>query len=157
MDDATAMRQRLGVSDAPLVRLGLTTACRFFRHDIGVNPLDWIDYFRGVDFHHPVRVEVLALGTSLTQHMSLGRRREKPFAYFTVPGTSPTSTGTTFPAIAFQAYVTTQPVRALLSVAAPISFHDLQRRNFDPVSRMGGGTQFVLAERDVVTRLKRVR
>jgi hypothetical protein len=156
MDDVIEMRQRLGIADAPVVRAGLGTACRFFRHDVGVNPHDWTAYFRGIDFHHPVRVDVLARGTRLTRHLAPSPRA-KPFAYFTVPGTSPTRTGTSFSHVEYQAFVTTQAVRALVSVATPISFNDVHRASFDPVSRMGGGTQFVIAERDVTSRLERER
>ena len=150
MNDVSAMQQFLGLPDAPMVRNGLAEACRFFRHELGVSPDDWQDYFRGIDFHCPVALRELPEGTQLARHVSTGRARPKPFVYFTIPGTSPTSTGTTFPAVRFERYRVQSPVRVLVSVAAPISFNNLQKCVFDDVSRMGGGTQYILASRDLV-------
>jgi hypothetical protein len=148
MDDVIVMRGRLGLPDASMVREGLEAACQFFRQQLGTRPEDWIDYFRGIDFHHPVRADVVAAGTRLARHVSQGPARPKPFLYFTAPGTSPTRTGTTFPKVRFEEYRATRPIRALVSIAASISFNNLSRGVLDPVSRAGGGTQYIIAGRD---------
>jgi hypothetical protein len=106
-----------------------------------------VDYFRGIDFHSDVYAHVLEVGTPLARHVSTGPARPKPFVYFTVPGTSPTSTGTTFNEVRFERGQVLTPVPALVSVAASISFNNLQLRSFDDVSRVGGGTQYIIARR----------
>lgn len=85
------------------------------------------------------------MGTPLARHVSTGPARPKPFVYLTVPGTSPTSTGTTFAEVRFERGHVLTPVPALVSVAAPISFNNVQLRSFDRVSRVGGGTQYIIA------------
>lgn len=149
MRDVDVLQAKLGLPPAPMVRDGLATTCDFFRTVLHADPIHWWEYFRGIDFHQPIRVEVLPAGTELAQHQSQGPARLKPFVYFTLPGTSPTSTGTTFDRVQFKLYRTTGVTRALVSVASPISFNNPERRQFDRVSRMGGGRQFIIATRDV--------
>ncbi len=145
--DVSEMRRMLGLTDAPTVRAGLAAACEFFRDVIHANPAEWVDYFRGIDFHSDVYERLLEVGTPLARHVSTGTERPKPFVYFTVPGTSPTSTGTTFNEVRFERGTVLTPVPALVSVAAAISFNNMQRRSFDHVSRVGGGTQYIIARR----------
>lgn len=149
MADVDALRTRLGLPAAPIVMAGLRTACGFFAEVLQVDPIDWLDYLRGIDFHKSVRVTVLAAGTRVSRHRMVGASRRKPFVYFTVPGTSPTTTGTTFEAVAYQEIVLPAPVRALVSSATWISFNDLVARRVDHVARAGGGTQYIIAAIDL--------
>jgi len=149
MSDAEVVRKKLGLPSATMVLDGLETACTFFRTVVREDPTTWWEYLRGIDFHQPVRVEILPIGTQLAQHQSLGSARAKPFVYFTVPGVSPTSTGTTFDRVQFKLYGTTRVTHALASIASAISFNDLRAGRLDPVSRGGGGKQYIIAARDM--------
>ena len=146
--DLDALRRQLALPPAPMVTTGLALTAQFFELDLGLNPADWMDYLRGIDFHHPVRIAVLPAGTVLIRHESLRAGRPKPFIYFTSPGTSPTATGTSFPAVQFMRFRIASPTRALVSTASAISFNDVAGRSFDRVSRPGGGRQFIIAARD---------
>jgi hypothetical protein len=149
MSDEQVLQKKLGLPSAPRVLEALRTTCGFFRNVLHEDPTFWWEYLRGIDFHQPVRVELLPAGTSLSQHQSLGAARSKPFVYFTVPGVSPTSTGTTFDRVQFKLYKTTHVTQALASIASAISFNDMRTGKLDSVSRMGGGKQFIIAARDV--------
>ena len=151
MTDVEALRIKLGLPPAPLVLTGLQVAVVFFKSVLGEDPMRWWEYLRGIDFHQPVRVELLPAGTRLSQHESLGGRRDKPFAYYTTPGTSPHATGTSFPSSRYKLYETTHPTQALVSIASPMQFNDLAQRRFDRVSRPGGGKQYILAAADAPT------
>ena len=148
MTDIDALQAKLGLPPAPVVRAGLATVVQFFRSVLNEDPLQWWEYIRGIDFHNSVRIETLPPKTRLSQHESLGSRREKPFTYYTTPGTSPTATGTTFPHVRYRLFETTRPTVALISTASPMHFNDVARGEFDRVSRMGGGTQYIIATRD---------
>lgn len=147
--DAEAVRTALGLPAAPLVNHGLEIACGFFRTVIHEDPTRWIDYLRGIDFHQSVHVDTLPPGTPLAQHQHADGARHKPFVYFTKPGVSPTATGTTFDRVQFMLYETAHPTVALVSKASPISFNDMRQGRFDPVSRAGGGVQYIIAARDM--------
>ncbi len=149
MADVATLRARLGLPPAPLVLAGLEIASDFFHTVLREDPLRWVDYLRGIDFHRPVRVELLPTGTALSQHKHVGSARQKPFVYFTVPGTSPTSTGTSFTAAQFKLFRTSRPTKALVSSASPISFNDPRSGTMDAVSRMGGGKQLIVAAWEV--------
>ena len=148
MSDVDALRIKLGLPSAPLVLSGLECAVGFFTDVLKEEPLKWWEYLRGIDFHQAVRVELLPPGTRLAQHESLGSRREKPFAYYTTPGTSPHATGTSFPSSRYKLYETTHPTQALVSIASPMQFNDVALGRFDRVSRPGGGKQYIIPSAD---------
>lgn len=149
MDEAETLRLKLGLPAAPLVQQGLRKTCDFFHAQLNADPVHWWEYLRGIDFHKPVWIELLHAGTRLSQHQTLGPARAKPFAYFTVPGTSPTSTGTSFDQVRYREFRTTRPVNALVSAASPMAFNNVQAGVFDRVSRTGGGRQYILAVSDL--------
>lgn len=140
MSDVVAqIRTALGLPSAPLVNRGLEAAVSFFTEVLHTDPLQWSDYLRGIDFHSPVQRQLLPPGTHLSRHRSTEPARVKPFLYFTQPGTSQFSTGTSFPDSVFELYECLAPVSALLSRASNISFGPTDR-----VSRMGGGIQYIV-------------
>jgi hypothetical protein len=115
----------------------------FFRETLRQDPLNWISYLRGIDFHKPVRVAWLPRGTRLVRYDSTGNRTLKPFAYFTKPGASPYSLGTSFPAVEFKEFELGRSVQALVSTASGIKFGVRDR-----VSRLGGSVQYIIAFAD---------
>ena len=143
MSDVDALRTKLGLPGAPLVKDGLTTTVRFFSTVLRQDPANWVGYLRGIDFHKPVRIERLPKGTQLIRYDSVGDRSLKPFLYFTRPGTSPHRLGTSFPKVEFKLFETTRPIDALVSAASGINFSPTDR-----VSRPGGGTQYIVAFAD---------
>jgi hypothetical protein len=143
MSDVDAIRARLGLPGAPMVKDGLTTTIRFFNTVLHQDPTKWVGYLRGIDFHKPVRVERLPKGTQLIRYDSTGDRSLKPFLYFTKPGTSPHRLGTSFPTVEYKLFETTRPVDALVSAASGINFSPTDR-----VSRAGSGTQYIVAFAD---------
>ncbi len=143
MSDVDLLQSKLGLPGAPVVRAGLTTAAYFFRTVIQQDPMNWWQYLRGIDFHKTVTIRTLARGTKLVRFEILGDRRFKPFVYFTKPGTSPFSLGTSFAQSEFKLFETDRPTPALESIASGLSFSPSDR-----VSRIGGGVQFVVAFRD---------
>jgi hypothetical protein len=149
--------RHLGVTAAPLVLAGIAKADSFFRVHVNADPLEWLDYLRGIDFHKQVAETWLKAGQRLIRHASTNPGRPKPFVYFADPGASPTRLGTTFPSTRFEEYAVTDPIRALESYASSLSFgRDPRTGDFDRTSRVGGGRQYIVANRD--TRgLKRVR
>lgn len=148
VNDIEALRVKLGLPTAPLVRAGLETTVDFFRAVLKEEPMGWWEYLRGIDFHQPVRVELLPAGARLAQHESLDSKRLKPFAYYTTPGTSPHSTGTSFSSSRYKLFETSHPTRALVSIASPMQFNDVAQGRFDRVSRPGGGKQYIIASVD---------
>ena len=143
MSDVDALRAKLGLPGAPLVTDGLSTTVRFFNTVLRQDPEKWVGYLRGIDFHKPVRIERIPKGTQLVRYDSTGDRSLKPFLYFTKPGTSPHRLGTSFPQVEFKVFETTRPVEALVSAASGINFGPTDR-----VSRLGGGTQYIVAFAD---------
>jgi len=143
MPNIDALRDKLSITKSTVVDDGLTAADDFFRSTIGQDPMAWIDYLRGIDFHKPVKVEWLPRGTRLIRYESAGNRTLKPFVYFTRVGTSPNSLGTSFAAVDYKEFEVDRPIRALISTASGISFGPQDR-----VSRVGGGLQYIVAFRD---------
>jgi hypothetical protein len=139
-----SLREKLGLPAAPLVLAGLETTALFFRSVLHQDPLEWVDYLRGIDFHKAVSSVTLSKGTKLIRHDSLGTRGLKPFSYFTDSGASPTRLGTTFPSTEYKEYETDKLTPALKSFASSISFGPRDR-----VSRGGGGVQYIVAFRDL--------
>lgn len=144
MTNIEALRVKLGITKAPMVDEGLTIVDEFFRSTIHQDPMAWVGYLRGIDFHKPVRSEWLPRGTRLIRYESTGDRTLKPFSYFTRPGTSPNSLGTTFPSVEYKEFELDRPVRALVSTASGLSFGPQDR-----VSRAGGGLQYIIAFADL--------
>ena len=143
-DPIEELRTKLGLPAAPLVLTGLRTASDFFRTVVREDPLKWWQYLRGIDFHRRVEVRRLPRGTKLVRYESLGDRTLKPFSYFTESGTSPFSIGTSFPAHQFKVYEAARDTAALVSTASGLSFSPTDR-----VSRLGGGTQYIIAFADL--------
>ena len=152
MADIDSLRKQLGITDAPMVRAGLAAADAFFRNTLHEDPGKWIEYLRGIDFHKPVSTEWLRRGTRLIRYDSTGQRKQKPFVYFTRPGTSPNALGTTFPSVEFNEFETVREVHALVSTASGISFG-----LGDRVSRLGGGLQYIISfpEASALLRIQR--
>jgi len=144
MSDVDTLREKLGLPAAPLVLSGLETTALFFRSVLQQDPLEWVDYLRGIDFHQGVSRVTLPKGTKLIRHDSLGSRGLKPFSYFADAGASPTRLGTTFAATEYKEYETDRLTPALKSTASSISFGPRDR-----VSRAGGGVQYIVAFRDL--------
>jgi hypothetical protein len=133
-----ALRARLGLPSAPLVLRGLGETDRYFREWLKLDPLEWIDYIRGIDFHKPVERTTVTAGTKLVRYEPPDMK-PKPFIYFTRPGTSPHSTGTSFPIYRFVEYRFVVGVTALRSYASDMKFGP-----HDPISRPGGAVQFII-------------
>lgn len=149
--DAVKLRTMLGLPDAPMVDEGIRTTVAFFRETLGADPFAWISYIRGIDFHSPVECLTLRPLVKLSRHRNRGEARRKPFAYFTVPGTSPYSTGTSFPESDFELFFVPYEMKCLKSRASGIKFHPTDR-----VFRGGGGAQFILSATDA-SRLTKIR
>jgi hypothetical protein len=143
MDLVPALREKLGVPNAPLVNSGLDATAFFFKTFVGDDPLQWWQYLRGIDFHQPVAVKYLEKGKTLVRYESIGSRSLKPFGYFSDPGVSPFHIGTSFPAWQHKVFNVAKVTPALVSKASSISFDPQDR-----VSRIGGGTQYVIAFQD---------
>ena len=149
--DVTRMCELLGIPEAPRVTAGVALTIQFFQKNVKVDPFDWVDYIRGIDFHKQVRCELLPTGLQLSQHKSAGKGREKPFVYYTKPGTSQFRTGTSFTDSSYQLFEVSAGIKALISTASGIKFHTADR-----VSRLGGGVQYILSSRDA-QRLQKLR
>lgn len=138
-----SLRLKLSITKSKVVDEGLTATDEFFRGTLHQDPMAWIGYLRGIDFHKPVKAEWLPRGTRLIRYDSTGDRTLKPFLYFTRAGTSPNSLGTTFPSVEYKEFEVDRPIRALVSTASGISFGPQDR-----VSRAGGGLQYIVAFAD---------
>lgn len=152
--DISRMCTELGLPEAPLVNSGVGTALAFFHQTLRTDPFDWVDYFKGIDFHKRVARVQLSRGLQLSRHRSTRTARQKPFVYFTKPGTSQHRTGTSFPQSVFERFELTSPIPALTSSASGIQFG----RPGSPESRMprpGGGIQYIIKAGDM-SRLTRV-
>lgn len=136
------LREKLGLTKAPVVMDGLQTTAVFFEKELGLDPSLWISYLRGIDYHCAVTMEVLQGGTEVVRHKPAGGR-PKPFVYFTRVGESPMRTGTNFPNVAFERFMLSLPIRVLKSTASSISFDPQDR-----VSRPGGAAQYIVAVRN---------
>jgi hypothetical protein len=147
--DIEAMRNKLGLPNAPLVLSGLRTVNDFFTEKLHYSPLAWISYLRGIDFHRPISMITLTAPEEVVRHKPEDGR-PKPFLYFAEPGVSPMRTGTNFPKVIFERYTFLRPVLALKSVASPIAFDP-----FDKVIRPGGATQFMISASDFSALLRK--
>jgi hypothetical protein len=146
MPDINALRLELRLPDAPMVNLGLAATAEFFGTVVNADPMKWLSYLRGIDFHRPVRQVIVERHKTLVRYESVDRREIRelpPFGYFTEPGVSPFHTGTSWPAWDFKEFNVVAPTRALLSSASSISFTPSDR-----VSRQGGGIQYIISRAD---------
>lgn len=161
--DVERLRGLLSLPDAPLINTNLVEILTFFRTALVADPFGWTDYLRGIDFHRPVSSTPLSPRTLISRHSGNYVGRPKPFVYFTKPGTSPYSTGTSFPESVFELFETIVTTPALQSYAAPIQY-DLKHPEFPfqivqrraDVSRMGGGIQYIVSIQSLQS-LRRVR
>lgn len=177
------LRFALGLADTPLVMRNLEVVDGFFRHRLRLDPMTQCSYLAGIDFSKDVRADRLPTGTPLSRHASVGSSSARSFMYFTSPGTSPTSTGTTFHAVQFIRYEVIHPVKALISYASDMCFAPIRKvhtargvsasldrsaldgsirrateRQAIPdhlVSRRGGGVQYIVASADM-DRIRRI-
>ena len=146
MQDIDGLRLALRLPNAPMVNNGLAATAAFFRTVLNVDPMQWVSYLRGIDFHHEVRPVFLERHKTLVRYESADRREIRelpPFGYFTDRGVSPFHTGTSWPAWNFKEFTVVVPTRALRSVASSMSFSITDR-----VSRQGGGVQYIISRAD---------
>jgi len=143
------LRTAIGLPSAPIVLSGLDVVANYFDEILHEDPSKWVNYLKGIDFHHPVSKVLLAQGHELIRHMPEDGR-PKPFLYFTDVGESPMRTGTNFPAVIFERYCVTSGIWALRSRASSISFSASDR-----VNRPGGAIQYILPAAQF-TSLKRI-
>jgi hypothetical protein len=149
MDTSIQLVQKLGLTPAPLVLAGAREVVGFFETHLHTNPMSWLEYIKGIDFHKSVRQVSLLPGRRLIRHSSTAPPRAKPFAYFADVGASPTRLGTTFPSTAYEEKIVPYMMRALECFASSLNFgRDPSTGRFDPVSRAGGAKQYILADRD---------
>ena len=169
MDDLPRLRALLGLPGAPLVDSNLLQTLLFFRTVLFVDPFEasgdgkprWLGYLHGIDFHRPVTYRELPPETRMSRHSGDYLTVDKPFVYLTKPGTSPYSTGTSFPESVFELWKTTVITPALESYAAPMQYAlrtpggEIVQHRAD-ASRMGGGLQYIISKR-AFTSLRSVR
>ena len=157
MTDLAALRRLLGLFDAPMVNQGLARTVEFFETVVKDDPMQWVGYLRGIDFHHPVSVETLKRSKKLIRYESAHRgevKRLPPFGYFTDAGVSPFHTGTSWPSWHFKEFTVVGDTPALVSTASTLSFNPFddaspaRQVRFDRVSRIGGGPQYILSRAD---------
>ena len=140
------LRLALRLPNAPMVNNGLAVTADFFRTVLNADPMKWLSYLRGIDFHREVRQVLLERHKTLVRYESADRREIRelmPFGYFTETGVSPFHTGTSWPAWNFKEFNVDVPTRALRSFASSISFTPTDR-----VSRPGGGVQYIISRAD---------
>lgn len=151
MENSGAIVRHLGLPDVPLIRRRVIEADQFFRENLKVNPMQWIGYLRGIDFHQPVERVRLPAGAKIIRHNELregdtARQTEsfgsKPFVYFALPGASPTRLGTSFDREQYRGYQLPGAMDALKSVASGIQYGDEIRK---VRSRFGGDTQLIIS------------
>jgi hypothetical protein len=142
--DIEQLREKLGVARGTLAAGWISTAFDYFKDVLHVNPLDpgHLQYLRGVDFHRPVTVEMLAPGALLVRFPKITGGviepdRIKPYRFFAAPGATPLHLGWNQDEMGFQLYQLKQSVRALVSSASAIKFGDSR-------SRLGGDRQVVI-------------
>jgi hypothetical protein len=146
MSELDALRTSLSLPDAPLVNQGLAVTAQFFRTVINTDPMKWLPYLKGIDFHRPVREVRFARHTRLVRYDSVERREIRelpPFGYFTNPGRSPFHTGTSWPSWNYKEFTVMKDTRALESTASSVSFGPQDR-----VSRIGGAVQYIVSRAD---------
>jgi hypothetical protein len=143
MIDQEELRKQLGLPAAPLVIKNIAVVSDFFVQQLGVSPLEWASYLRGIDFHKSVAKISLLPGRELVRHQP-DNSRAKPFLYFADVGTSPMRTGTNFPIVTFERFRLNRTCLALQSTASSLSFSATDR-----VSRPGGAIQYIVAAADL--------
>lgn len=141
--DLLRLEAMLGVPRAPMVDDGVRTVIQFFREVLQTDPFDWFSYIRGIDFHSSVEWGIVHAADNLSRHKSRGPARPKPFVYFTTPGTSQYSTGTSFPESDYELFSVPYQMQCLKSRASGIKFSPE-----DQVVRLGGGAQYILSAAD---------
>lgn len=149
--DISRMCKLLGVPEAPMVRRGVREALEFFDRTLRTDPFKWVRYFKGIDFHNRVHLRVLGEGTKLSRHSSTGSGSVKPFVYFTKPGTSQHSTGTSFEESEYEKFEVVGPIQALESTASGVKFNPT-----DKITRAGGGIQYIVRLRAAAS-LKKIQ
>ncbi len=130
MADLSALRRQLGVPDAPMVNEGIACTVTFFKDVIADDPVLWIGYLRGIDFHHPVTVATLEPRKKLIRYESARRgpiSRLPPFGYFTEAGVSPFHTGTSWPSWHYKEFTVVNETRALLSTGVQHQLQSIRR------------------------------
>jgi hypothetical protein len=142
MTSVEPLRQALSITSAPVVNAGLATTIRFFESTLGVNPMEWLDYVKGIDFHKPISLVTLAPHTRLIRFDTLSRWRLTPFSYFTGAGVSPFHLGLSPDQWEFREYTVTRPTQALVSSASDMAFGPGRP------SRVGGGVQYIVSRAD---------
>jgi len=147
--ECNLMKAQLGLPTADMVDAGVRTTLDFFRNYLNTDPFVWISYIRGIDFHSRVEDLTIKPPVKLSRHKSTGSARPKPFAYFTVPGTSQYSTGTSFQESVYELFAVPHPMRSLKSRASGIKFDPEDR-----VVRSGGGVQYILSSIDASRLIK---
>ena len=60
--DVERIGSLLGIPLAPYVRAGVSLAISYYRHHLEIDPLEWVDYIRGIDFHSRVTLGYLNPG-----------------------------------------------------------------------------------------------
>lgn len=148
-------------------RDGCTTRERRPRHDhsffqsvIRADPIEWMDYLRGIDFNHPVFPTTLKKNTTLIRYDKRDRGpipKLPPFAFFTDPGVSPFHIGTSWPMWEYKRFDVSRETHALVSTASSVSFSPRPsldgKVRFDRVSRIGGAVQYIISRGDWPTLL----
>ena len=153
MGEIHVLRERLRLPATPFVLDGLDKTIAFFRSALDVNPLDWLEYVRGIDFHNEVAVRTLLRGTKLVQYRPLSRSEVSiipPFGFFTRPGVSPFQLGWSRPEWEPRSYITLIDTPVLTSTAASLSYGPRDRlpdpgHQRDHISRVGGGVQYIIS------------
>ncbi len=142
--DVEQLRQKLRIGGGTLVDQWLSTTVDYFRDELHLDPFDRVhgDYLRGIDFHRPVKLEPLLPGQLLVRFPEIAEgsikpERKKPYRFFALPGSTALHLGWNMDEVGYQLYQLRQPVRALMSVANAVRFHDSR-------SRLGGNAQIIV-------------
>lgn len=126
---------------APMVHEGIKTTVEFFHDEIKmaydeIAGKRIVGYLKGIDFHSPVSIDTLPVGTRLAQYRPADAR-DKPFVYYTKPGNSQMVLGINFPSYRYHEVRLAQSAKALQSRASDLAW--------DGVDRPGGGTQYIIS------------
>ena len=143
MGSIEALRQKLGIADAHIVREGLLATINFFDTFVRDDPMIWWQYLKGIDYHQQVEIRYLGRGTPLVRYESPGEHLLKPFSYFTNPGSSPFRGRARFPAWECKTYSVLVELPTLVSRSSGAGFDSRSR-----TVRSIGGTQFLVAFAD---------
>lgn len=152
MNDIERLRVELRLPNAPLVNSGLSTVDGYFRRTLHLNPHGWLDYLSAIDFHQRIWTDWLPRGMRLIRYDDTeAHAREKPFTYFTLPGTPQESLGTNYDFVKFGEYEVYHPVFALISTASHVSFGEGRERLR---ARPGGGIQYIVPSDEAPFRVR---